>query len=138
MSNCIRTKCPERAVYPPVSLEILGGKVKVMSDFEICLHLSQYKLLNPISQLWHWAGSCKQICYRYFNVDITKCYISARAGLRSCGAPLDGCLRGPSSRFFTIVTISINKIIISKIILQHAWEATQNIILHVNCFISKL
>ena len=27
-------------------------------DFEIFLHLPQYKLLSPISQLWHMSGSC--------------------------------------------------------------------------------
>ena len=27
-------------------------------DFEIFLHLPQYKLLSPISQLWHMLGSC--------------------------------------------------------------------------------
>ena len=27
-------------------------------DFEIFLHLPQYKLSGPISQLWHMLGSC--------------------------------------------------------------------------------
>ena len=27
-------------------------------DFEIFLHLPQYKLSSPISQLWHMLGSC--------------------------------------------------------------------------------
>ena len=34
-------------------------KVKVIAkrDFEIFLHLPQYKLSSPISQLWHMLGS---------------------------------------------------------------------------------
>ena len=33
-------------------------KVKVTAYFEIFLHLPQYKLSRPISQLWHKLGSC--------------------------------------------------------------------------------
>ena len=33
-------------------------KVKSRHDFEIFLHLPQYKLSNPISQLYHMLGSC--------------------------------------------------------------------------------
>ena len=32
-------------------------KVKVTTDFEIFLHLPQYKLSGPISQLWYKLGS---------------------------------------------------------------------------------
>ena len=31
--------------------------VKVMVDFEIFLHLPQYKLAGPITQLWYKLGS---------------------------------------------------------------------------------
>ena len=30
-------------------------------DIEIFLHLPQYKLSSPISQLWHMLGSCDLI-----------------------------------------------------------------------------
>ena len=30
-------------------------------DFEIFLHLPQYKLSSPISQLWHMSGSCDEV-----------------------------------------------------------------------------
>ena len=32
------------------------------SQCEIFLHLPQYKLSGPISQLWHMLGSCDLIC----------------------------------------------------------------------------
>ena len=41
-------------------------------------------------------------------------YELVRAGLGSCGAQLDGWLQGPSCGFFTIITMSINLIILSK------------------------
>ena len=41
-------------------------------------------------------------------------YEFVRAGLGSCGAQLDGWLRGPPCRFFTIITMSINLIILSN------------------------
>ena len=33
-------------------------KVRSQRDFEMFLHLPQYKLSSPISQLWHMLGSC--------------------------------------------------------------------------------
>ena len=37
-------------------------KVEPQHDFEIFLHLPQYKLSSPISQLWHRLGSCDCVC----------------------------------------------------------------------------
>ena len=34
------------------------SKSRSQRDFEIFLHLPQYKLSRPISQLWHMLGSC--------------------------------------------------------------------------------
>ena len=36
----------------------LSDQIQGHGDFEMFLHLPQYKLLSPISQLWHMIESC--------------------------------------------------------------------------------
>ena len=40
------------------TLGIVRSRSRSQRDFEIFLHLPQYKLSTPISQLWHTLGSC--------------------------------------------------------------------------------
>ena len=58
----IHLKLEHTVVYENSSDEFDIGhcpiKVKVMAYFENFLHLPQYKLSSPISQLWHMLGSC--------------------------------------------------------------------------------
>ena len=39
-------------------LGIVRSSSSSQCDFAIFLHLPQYKLSSPISQLWHMLGSC--------------------------------------------------------------------------------
>ena len=41
-----------------LTLDIVRSRSMARRDFEIFLHLQQYKLSSPISQLWHILGSC--------------------------------------------------------------------------------
>ena len=40
------------------TLGIVQSRSRSQRDFESFLHLPQYKLSSPISQLWHTLGSC--------------------------------------------------------------------------------
>ena len=64
-NGSIDLKLEHIVVYENSSHEFNIGhcpiKVKVTGDFEIFLHLPQYKLSSPISQLWHMLGSCDQV-----------------------------------------------------------------------------
>ena len=40
------------------TLGIVRSRSKSQRDFEIFLHLPQYKLSSPLSQLWHKLESC--------------------------------------------------------------------------------
>ena len=58
----IHLKLEHIVVYENSSDEFDIGHCAIKSrsrrDFEIFLHLPQYKLSRPISQLWHMLGSC--------------------------------------------------------------------------------
>ena len=41
-----------------LTLDIVGSRSTSRRDFDIFLHLPQYKLSSPISQLGHMLGSC--------------------------------------------------------------------------------
>ena len=43
---------------PSSTLGIVRSRSRSRRDFEIFLHLPQYKLSSPISQLWHMLESC--------------------------------------------------------------------------------
>ena len=45
-----------------LTLGIVRSRSRSWRDFEIFLHLPQYKLSGPISQLWHMLGSCDKAC----------------------------------------------------------------------------
>ena len=63
-NGSIHLKLEHIVVYENSSDELDIGhcpikvKVTAVKDFEIFLHLPQYKLSSPISQLWHMLGSC--------------------------------------------------------------------------------
>ena len=40
------------------TMGIIRSRSRSWRDFEMFLHLPQYKLPSPISQLWHMLGSC--------------------------------------------------------------------------------
>ena len=40
-------------------------------DFENFLHLPQYKLSSPVSQLWHMLGSCDEVCLLRLAKDVS-------------------------------------------------------------------
>ena len=40
------------------TLGVVPSRSRSQRDFEIFLHLPEYKLSSPISQLWHMLGSC--------------------------------------------------------------------------------
>ena len=44
------------------TLGFVPSRPRSQRDFEILLHLPQYKLSSPISQLWHIVGSCNYSC----------------------------------------------------------------------------
>ena len=43
------------------TLGIVRSRSRSQCDFGIFLHLPQYKLSGPISQLWHMFESCDQV-----------------------------------------------------------------------------
>ena len=43
------------------TLGIVQSRSRSRRDFEIFLHIPQYKLSSPISQLWHKLGSCDKV-----------------------------------------------------------------------------
>ena len=45
-----------------LALGIVRSRSRSLRDFEIFLHLPQYKLSSLISQLWHMLGSCDSVC----------------------------------------------------------------------------
>ena len=61
-NGSIHLKLEHIIVYENSSEEFDIGhcpiKVKVTRDFEIFLHLPQYKLSSPLFQLWRMLGSC--------------------------------------------------------------------------------
>ena len=44
------------------TLGIVRSRSRSWRDFEGFLHIPQYKLSSPISQLWHMLGSCDKVC----------------------------------------------------------------------------
>ena len=61
-NGSIHLKLEHTVVYENSSDDLTLGIIRSRSmsrrDFEIFLHLLQYKLSSPISQLWHKLGSC--------------------------------------------------------------------------------
>ena len=63
-NGSINLKLEHTVVYENSSDEFNIGHCPITSswrDFEIFLHIPQYKLSSPISQLWHMLESCDKV-----------------------------------------------------------------------------
>ena len=61
-NGSIQMKLEHIVVYEISSDEFDIGHCPIKVKVTNFLHLPQYKLSSPISQLWHMLGSCDQVC----------------------------------------------------------------------------